>query len=709
MIPSRANRPGHRHPANETATAACRLPTADCGQATDTPPVASSPTSLRRSHRHLTAFAIVLLATFILPPASSPATAQDASDDGATAAAPPEAAPAPDPTPTPTPTPAPTPAPAPPPTTSTPPAPTTPAASPAFGSDSPDESDDDQQPTQPWDFDPYRVQIWLAGNDPRASAAVLAEPLQAFLDRDFMSLWTLRISDAPVSVAVAAARDMSALNYESITAADPVIAVKRDHPEAPRIRFATDVGTYLKRTYSTQDRIDAVLARAEASGRAGLGGAADTFEAITGDALMLATLWEDEATEALLINRGMAKRLTEPAAKILSLPLDNLATETIENNDKLFIVHIESRRLPWIVSVVEVDCLMRSFSVVHRVELINPAHLANAVGRAVTTVFAPVIRIEDAGARNAVGLVRAHGLITDENSPAAVHVDDFFVPMVRKNDRNGDPIAIGPLDWAFLHVKEVDGARLQLDLHAGKSGGLQGRQNKRTFRTATRVRTLADSTIVRLHAKRNPNAPLIGYEFYEKAIDSNQMTFVGRADWDGRLRIEKSDFPLRLLYVKNGGAVLAKLPVIPGQSELEVADLLGDDQRLRAEAYIRGTQKAIVDLVAVRQLFSTRIRSRLEQGQIDEAKKLLEELRGEPNYDQIADAMERKQTQFAGATPAERAKIAQMFSQTRNMLVKNINEQIIRDLEDLVFAAEKRGPAPAAPPATEPAEEVASQ
>jgi len=708
MIPSRANRPGQCHPATDARVFA----TADPRLAADTPSVAPSPLGLRRSHHQLSVQA-VLLAMLVLPLAISPATAQDASDDGAPLAAPatpdaapspPETAPAPDPTPTSDLTPAAAPAP------STPPAPT-PAASPASGSDSSDDSDDDQQPGQPWDFDPYRVQIWLAGNDPRASAALLAEPLREFLDRDFMSLWTLQISDAPVSVAVAAARDMSTLNYESITAADPVIAVKRDHPEAPRIRFATDVGTYLKRTYSTQDRIDAVLARAEASGRAGLGGAATTFEAITGDALMLASLWEDESTEALLINRGMAKRLTEPAAKILSLPLDNLATETIEHNDKLFIVHIESRRLPWIVSVVEVDCLMRSFSVVHRVELINPAHLATAVGRAVTAVFAPVIRIEDAGARNAVGLVRAHGLITDENSPAAVRVDDFFVPMVRKNDRNGDPVAIGPLDWAFLHVKEVDGARLQLDLHAGKSGGLQGRQNKRTFRTATRVRTLADSTIVRLHAKRNPNAPLIGYEFYEKAIDSTQMTFVGRADWDGRLRIEKTDFPLRLLYVKNGGAVLAKLPVIPGQSELEVADLLGDDQRLRAEAYIRGTQKAIVDLVAVRQLFSSRIRSRLEQGQVAEAKKLLEDLRAEPNYDKIADAMERKQTQFAGNTPAERAKIAQMFSQTRNMLVKNINEQIIRELEDLVFAAEKRGPAPAAPPTTppEPVEEVASQ
>lgn len=590
-----------------------------------------------------------------------------------------------------------------------PPATTAPAATPAATPAAPptgaaDDPEGDWEVGQPWDYDPYRVQIWLAGADPSVSAERLEESLRDYLDRDFQALWKLQIADAPVSVAVAAARDMTSLNYESLTAADPVIAVKRNHPEAPRIRFASDVGTYLKQTLSTRDRIDAVLARAADSGRPDLGGAAKTFEAVEGDALTLAERWADESTEALLINRGMAKQLREPEAKILSLPLDNLATETIDQNDKLFIVHVDSRRLPWIVSAVEVDCLMRNFSVLHRTELIDPAHLAVAIGRTVTELFAPVIRIEDAGVRTAQGLVRAHGLITDEQSPAAVQVNDFFVPMVRKNDRNGDPTAIGPLDWAFLQVKEIDGSRVSLDLHAGKSGGLQGRANRRFFRTATRVRPLADSTVVRLHAQRNPRAPLIGYEFYEKALDSNQMTFVGRADWDGRIRIEKTDFPLRLLYVKNGGAVLARLPVIPGQSPLEVADLFGDDQRLRAEAYIRGTQKKIVDLIAVRQMFAARIRSRLEQGQVKEAKDLLEQLRNEPSYETIANDMERSLPQFAGRTGAEQAKINQLFAQTRDLLVKNVNEQIIRDLEDLVFAAERSpaaAPAPAAPPAEE--------
>ena len=65
------------------------------------------------------------------------------------------------------------------------------------------------------------------------------------------------------------------------------------------------------------------------------------------------------------------------------------------------------------------------------------------------------------------------------------------------------------------------------------------------------------------------------------------MTFVGRTNWNGILKVEPTEDPLRLLYVKNGGAILARLPLVPGLYSQVVADLSGDDIRLQAEAYIR--------------------------------------------------------------------------------------------------------------------------
>lgn len=563
-----------------------------------------------------------------------------------------------------------------------------------------DKEEEEVEP--PWDFWPYRVHIWIASDDARVSADHLSVPLQAYLDRQFAALWRPAIEDAPVSVRSAASRDLSTLSYDAITSGDPVIAVKRNHPEAPRIRFAADVGTYVKQCFSTAGRITDVLNRGSAADHPDLNGAAKSLVPIDGDALAVAELWKDPQVEAVLLNRGMATKLKEPDAKIISLPVAQLVSETIERNDKLFIVHVSTERLPWTVSVVELDCLMRQFSSVHRLQVVAPAQLASVIGQAVTEVFSPLVRIEDAGQKTATGRLRAAGLITDEDSPATIRPGDFLVPMMRRDDRNGNPIAIGPLSWAYLLVKEVDGSSLKMDYHAGKTGGLQGRQNKRTFRTAARVRPFGDSTVIRLHAQRDPNSPLVGYELYERQLDSPEMTFVGRTDWDGRIRIEKTDTVMRLLYVKNGGAVLARLPVVPGQTELEIADLVGDDQRLRAEAYIRGTQNAIVDLVAIRQLFAARIRMRLEKGQLAEAKELLEALRKEPTYEKIAADMGRKLTQLKGRNASEQARIDRMFAQTREMLVKNISPGLLREIEEAVLEAEKKAQSAPPPAATPP-------
>ena len=94
-----------------------------------------------------------------------------------------------------------------------------------------------------------------------------------------------------------------------------------------------------------------------------------------------------------------------------------------------------------------------------------------------------------------------------------------------------------------------------------------------------------------------------------------------------------------LLYVKNGGAVLARLPLVPGLTETEVADLTGDDMRLQAEAYIRGVQNAIIDLVAIRKLLEARIRMRLTKGQMTEAEDLLRALRDQPTNEKLASDM----------------------------------------------------------------------
>ncbi len=184
---------------------------------------------------------------------------------------------------------------------------------------------------------------------------------------------------------------------------------------------------------------------------------------------------------------------------------------------------------------------------------------------------------------------------------------------------------------------------------------------------ALKVRPVDDSSVIRLHAKGDPTQPLAGYEFYEKELKSTAMTFVGRTNWNGEIEITKGASPMRLLYVKNGGAVLARLPIVPVQLN-EKLQTWWETTSVESGSLYRGTQNAIVDLIAIRTLLGARIRLKLEKGQMAEAKELLLLLEKQPTYEVISADMAKKIIQIKGRNPSEQKRIENMFAETREML-----------------------------------------
>lgn len=537
----------------------------------------------------------------------------------------------------------------------------------------------------PWDYNPYRVLVWIAGANADSVDGELREPLLNFLDRDFSAVWRTDVAAAPPEFAVLARRNFEMVSYDALTAKDPVVAIKRDHEHAARIRFPSDVAEKVGRVLVAADHAAEVAWRAESAGDAALDGILDRFETVDRGLLAVADRWADEATEAVLLPRGMAITL-DPQPKLVELAVANRASELFDQYDKVFFVSIASGDAEVPIAVREIDSLMRLSGPVVRDVAGDAGELPATVGRAITAAFAPMVRLEEVGTRAAQGRVRAGGLITADDSPAAIRVGDFLQPVLRRDDRNGDPMILHVVDWTYLAVTLQDGPQVAMDIHSGRSGAPLGRRNSRTARIGLKVRPVHPSTTLRLRAKGAPNSPLVGYDVYERDLESGEMTFIGHTDWDGRLPIEKSDVGMRLLYVKNGGAVLARLPLVPGQSELETADLTGDDIRLQAEAYIRGVQNAIIDLVAIRNLLAARIRIRVEQGNVDEAYELLDALRKEPTYEKLADDMAVAQTVIRSSNRNEQRKIDNMFAETRKLLVQHINPSLVRRLESEIAA-----------------------
>lgn len=553
-------------------------------------------------------------------------------------------------------------------------------------------SNADAAPIRPWDFDPYKVLVWFVSDDPDLTSASLRPDVEAVLRQDFGAIWRADFADAPPSVRTAVTRDITGLDFEGLAATDPVLALKRTHPEAIRIQEASDFSGAVSSVLGNADAIRSLTRRVRDTGDEAIGGLGSLLKPFANDNRNVVELWADPSTEALLVNRGVANTLTNPGAKLISPPIGNLIGETTKTYDKIFIVQIFAGETPGTVRAIEFDTMMRYFSPPASSTYVGRADLASSIGRAVTHAFAPVVRVDDAGTKRASGYVRAGGLIVDSDSPAKIVVGDVLRPMIRKNDRNGRPIMIGPVDWAYLLVKEAGNRKCKMDIHSGRSGGLSVRMNNRTFRVALKVSQPHPATTLRLHAKSKPDEPLIGYEIYERELDSKDMTFVGRTNWNGQLTVTPNDDPLRLFYVKNGGAVLARMPMVPGMLTSEVADMAGDDMRLKAEAYIIGVQNSIIDLVAIRELFAARIRSRLKNSELEKAKDLLVQLREQPTNQTIADDLSRKQDEFLkliGRNANQRRKVDNLFATTRDILTQFINSRLVSELESEVIAAER--------------------
>lgn len=151
--------------------------------------------------------------------------------------------------------------------------------------------------------------------------------------------------------------------------------------------------------------------------------------------------------------------------------------------------------------------------------------------------------------------------------------------------------------------------------------------------------------------------------------------------------------PLYLYYIKNGETLLARLPIVTGYRNLETADLPDDRRRLQAEAFLKGLQGEVLDIVVRRKILDARIKRKMEEGKLDEASALLDELKKVKNYDslagQIQNIQRRASSTESGPIPLPVVeRIDKMIDTTRVLMQKYLQEDLVRALE--VKLIEKR-------------------
>ncbi len=333
--------------------------------------------------------------------------------------------------------------------------------------------------------------------------------------------------------------------------------------------------------------------------------------------------------------------------------------------------------------------------------------LPDLLFQALYAAFAPLAQIEDVEEdketkeTKVVLRLRAASLPPLDPQLTWAKPGDVFRPVRRYNERDGSLKRINPLEWTFLTVDSVNAAELNCKLFSGMRSPLTGRRRGKVEMLALLARPTGGATrlLVRSRALGGDPAtsrPMSGYAIYSHPSDSPRTVLVGRTDGDGRLTIPAGESPLRILMVKHGADMLARLPMMPGLEPELTADIPDDDQRLVAEGVIIGIQEKFVDTIARRAVLIKQVKTGLEEGQLEIAEKRMEELRKLPRQDDFLNEIRNEKQRAAPDDPRIQKKVDKLFDDTREIVIRFLNPADLDALESELGAALRSQPKAAA-------------
>jgi hypothetical protein len=400
--------------------------------------------------------------------------------------------------------------------------------------------------------------------------------------------------------------------------------------------------------------------------------------------------WELSVGPAPLeMSAALRMPLEQLTAEDLALHLDSIAS------DKLLLVTIDQSGEDYRVRCREIDCRARQLSPVHERSSSTLDGLALAIWDAISAAFTPLARIESVDGKAVVARLRAAELVTDPQSRLLVQAEDVFQPVIRRNDRSGKlaPSGIVAPEWTLLRVTDVSNSRLSCELISGFRNPIPVKATQRTERLALLVRPAYPETRLRIVARTRPHRPLVGYELMRRVNGTEEVETVGITDSNGVVVLPAGKTRLDPLIVRNGGQLLARLPVLPGQAPELTAMVVDDDGRMQAEGFVRAFQSRVMDVVARRELLAAQIRKQLEAGKVAEAQSLLEQYRLLETRADLTRELTQQQQTIRSADRATTVRIQQQFSDAQKLLFKFLDPEQVNQLSRELAAAKARPPA----------------
>lgn len=362
--------------------------------------------------------------------------------------------------------------------------------------------------------------------------------------------------------------------------------------------------------------------------------------------------------------------------------------------DKTLLIAIQQDVRGVQVAVREQDHALRRLSL----PLIEPVaaldEAPEAAFQLACQAFSPlaVFRLDPENRQRLLLDFRASELPLRKGAPDWVREGDVFLPVLRRAERDGTIAEDGvrPVPWTYVRLTET-GEQPAGEFVSHTRVPIAGRRRGRVDYLAIRLPRETAPITLRAHARSDEAKPLAGYQVYiqDGQSDDAQREYAGATGPDGRLTIRPGDNRILMAYIKSGTQLVARLPIVPGAERQMQVPLLDESVRLEAEAKLGILREDLIDLVAQRKLYIARIDAAIEEKELDQAARLIEQLDRLPGRALFDRQIRQLEQQSKSDVPMVQNRIDRIFNDTRIVLAAFLSPREVQAVKLRLSEARK--------------------
>jgi hypothetical protein len=403
---------------------------------------------------------------------------------------------------------------------------------------------------------------------------------------------------------------------------------------------------------------------------------------------LLVPLWQFELVEA-----------ADPQTRRQCLETEEIAWDKLPIElkafDKLLWLGVEARPEGFVLDCREVDAYTRRWSSPRKRVFQQASFLPEAAFHLLLQAFSPIAMVEPLpnDDKHVQLVFRGSKLPKQTTDDPLVVPGELLRPLLRRTDRSGKLAANGIVEvpYTYLVTAAPKEEGWLADIYTGTRRPFAAERRARIDQIAIAERLAPGPSDVRFHARIDKKQGLANYQVFRLQEDGTEKQ-LGLTDRNGVISVPPGPKPISTIMLRSDGQLLAKAPIpagAPAAIEIPVADSLA---RLRAQAEAQVVREQLVDVVARRNLMMARIKALLKKGKGKDAADLMEQLDALPSasvFNRNIDIAAKRIP--AGKDPSVQKSIDRLFTNTRELLGKFLNNRPIIDLQNEVNAASRGG------------------